>query len=145
MGCLRPALLGGAERGQDHGQVRGQAAEGVSTGVKLPTYAGLKFPSLLTAAGHCDLLNVTPPRMLSVWFQPTEGTKVITWERLFMLHELHAQGVSISAIARLVTAQIIKLYQGAPYPVIPTLLITYHLKGHPLGARQKVAYLVDTR
>ena len=44
--------------------------------------------------------NITPPRMLSVWFQPTEGTKVITWERLFMLHELHAQGVSISAIAR---------------------------------------------
>ena len=62
-----------------------------------------------------------------------------------MLHELHAQGVSISAIARLVTAQIIKLYQGALYPVIPTLLITYHLKGLPLGARQKVAYLVDTR
>ena len=25
---------------------------------------------------------------------------MITWERLFMLHELHAQGVSISAIAR---------------------------------------------
>ena len=38
--------------------------------------------------------------MLSVWFQPTEGTEVITWERLFMLHELHAQGVSIGAIAR---------------------------------------------
>ena len=38
--------------------------------------------------------------MLSVWFQPTEGTEVITWERVFMLHELHAQGVSISAIAR---------------------------------------------
>ena len=51
-------------------------------------------------AGHCDLPNVTPLRMLSVWFQPTEVAEVITWERVFMLHELHAQGVSISAIAR---------------------------------------------
>ena len=38
--------------------------------------------------------------MLSVCFQPTEVTEVITLERLFMLHELHAQGASISAIAR---------------------------------------------
>ena len=51
-------------------------------------------------AGHYDLPNFTPLRMLSVWFQPTEVAKVITWERVFMLHELHAQGVSISAIAR---------------------------------------------
>ena len=51
-------------------------------------------------AGHYDLPNFTPLRMLSVWFQPTEVSDVITWERLFMLHELHAQGVSISAIAR---------------------------------------------
>ena len=80
--------------------ILGQLARAVSTGVKLPTYAGLKFPSLLTLASHCDLPNITPPRMLSVWFQSTEGTEVITWERLFMLHELHAQGVSISAIAR---------------------------------------------
>ena len=72
----------------------------VSTGVKLPTYAGLKFPSLWKVASHGDLPNITLPRKLSVWFQSTEGTKVITWERLFMLHELHAQGVSISAIAR---------------------------------------------
>ena len=51
-------------------------------------------------AGHYNLPNFTPLRMLSVWFLLTEGTEVITWERLFMLHELHAQGVSISAIAR---------------------------------------------
>ena len=51
-------------------------------------------------ASHCDLPNVTPLRILSVCFQLTEGTEVITWERLFMLHELYAQGVSISAIAR---------------------------------------------
>ncbi|MCY4364051.1 MAG: hypothetical protein OXE42_18035 [Gammaproteobacteria bacterium] len=62
----------------------------VSTGVKLPTYAGLKFPSLWMVAGHYDLPNFTPLRMLSVWFQPTEGTEVITWERVFMLHELHS-------------------------------------------------------
>ena len=72
----------------------------VSAGVKLPTYADLKFPSLWMVAGHYDLPNFTPLRMLSVWFQPTEVAKVITWERVFMLHELHAQGVSISAIAR---------------------------------------------
>ena len=51
-------------------------------------------------AGHYNLPNFTPLRMLSVWFQPTEVAKVITWERVFMLHELHAQGVSISAIVR---------------------------------------------
>ena len=72
----------------------------VSAGVKLPTCADLKFPSLWMVAGHYDLPNFTPLRMLSVWFQPTEVSDVITWERLFMLHELHAQGVSISAIAR---------------------------------------------
>ena len=72
----------------------------VSAGVKLPTCADLKFPSLWMVAGHYDLPNFTPLRMLSVWFQPTEVAEVITWERLFMLHELHAQGVSISAIAR---------------------------------------------
>ena len=42
----------------------------VSAGVKLPTYAGLKFPSLWMVAGHYDLPNFTPLRMLSVWFQP---------------------------------------------------------------------------
>ena len=51
-------------------------------------------------ASHCDLLNFTPLRMLSVWFQPAEVAEVITLERLFMLHELHAQGASISAIAQ---------------------------------------------
>ena len=51
---------------------------GVSAGVKLPTYADLKFPSLWVAAGYCDLLNFTPLRMLSVWFQPTEESDVIT-------------------------------------------------------------------
>ena len=50
-------------------------------------------------AGHYDLLTVTALRLLSVRYQPTEGAKVSTWERLFMLHELPAQGVSISAIA----------------------------------------------
>ena len=62
--------------------------------------AELKFPSLWVVAGHYDLLNFTPLRMLSAWFQPTEVSDVITWERVFMLHELHAQGVSINAIAR---------------------------------------------
>ena len=33
-------------------------------------------------AGYYDLLNVTAPRMLSVWFQPTEGTEVITKREL---------------------------------------------------------------
>ena len=82
------------------GRVTVQAGIVVSAGVKLPTYADLKFPSLWMVAGHYDLPNFTPLRMLSVWFQPTEVAKVITWERVFMLHELHAQGVSISAIAR---------------------------------------------
>ena len=45
----------------------------VSTGVKLPTYAGLKFPSLWKVASHHDLPNITPPRVLSVWFQQTES------------------------------------------------------------------------
>ena len=72
----------------------------VSTGVKLPTCADPKLPSLWMVAGHYDLPNFTLLRMLSVWCQPTEVSEVITWERLFMLHELHAQGVSISAIAR---------------------------------------------
>ena len=28
-------------------------------------------------AGHCDLPNVTPLRILSVWFQPTEGAPLL--------------------------------------------------------------------
>ncbi len=70
---------------------------GVSAGVKLPTYAELKFPSLWMVAGHYNLPNFTPLRMLSVWFQPTEVSVVITWERLFMLHELHAQKAYLQA------------------------------------------------
>ena len=72
----------------------------VNAKVKFPTCAKVKFPSLWVVASHCDLLNFTPLRMLSVWFQPAEVAEVITLERLFMLHELHAQGASISAIAQ---------------------------------------------
>ena len=79
---------------------RGPRSAPVSAGVKLPNYAKPKFPSLWMVAGHYDLLNFTTLRMLSVGFQSAEVAKVITWERLFMLHELHAQGASISAIAR---------------------------------------------
>ena len=50
--------------------------------------------------GHYGLSVLTPLTMLSVWFQPAEVTEVITLERLFMLHELHAQGASISTIAQ---------------------------------------------
>ena len=82
------------------GTSRSRTSRSVSAGVKLPNCAELKFLSLWVVAGHYDLLNFTPLRMLSVWFQLTEVSDVITWERLFMLHELHAQGVSISAIAR---------------------------------------------
>ena len=57
---------------------RERAVRFVSAGVKLPTYADLKFPSLWVVAGHYVLPNFTPLRMLSVWFQPTEGTEVIT-------------------------------------------------------------------
>ena len=96
-----PAVPAVARGVPDWSEVHRELKRPVSAGVKLPiTYAGLKFPSLWKVAGYCDLPNVTPLRILSVWFQTTEGAKVITWERVFMLHELHAQGVSISAIAR---------------------------------------------
>ena len=61
---------------------------------------GLTYPSLWKAADHRDLPNVTPLKMLCVWFQPTESTEVIIRESAFMLHELHSQGMYINAIAR---------------------------------------------
>ena len=88
---------------QQFHQQAGVVGQGLPVVVGIRVSTGVKFPSLWVVAGHYGLLNFTPLRMLSVWFQPTEVDKVITWERLFMLHELHAQGVSISAIVRLLT------------------------------------------
>ena len=75
---------------------------GVDVGVidRRVVNTGVKFPSLWVMTSHYGLSILTPLTMLSVWFQPAEVTEVITLERLFMLHELHAQGASISTIAQ---------------------------------------------
>ena len=46
------------------------------------------------------MLNVTSPTRLTGGFGLSEGAGVITLETVFMIHELRAEGLSISAIAR---------------------------------------------
>ena len=111
------ATLSFAELAVQSGRLAGALAGlGIDPGDKVTLYSPncwewvVSYFGTLMAGAVVNPVNVmlTPEvvffpglmRMLSVWFQPTEVAKVITWERVFMVHELHAQGVSISAIAR---------------------------------------------